>query len=51
MITPPYRVTGDMLRAFADQGVDRVLPILGSQRPEAIDSRLGELEELARAVA
>jgi probable F420-dependent oxidoreductase len=51
VITPPYRVTGDMLRGLADLGVDRVLPMLGSQRPDAISARLRELEGLARAVA
>lgn len=51
MITPPYAVDEDMLRAYADLGVDRVLPMLGSQRPESIARRLRELEGLARVVA
>ncbi len=51
VITPPYAASKDMLRAFADLGVDRVLPMLGSQRPEAITARLRELEGLARAIA
>ncbi len=51
VITPPYKVSQDMLRAYADLGVDRVLPMLGSQRPDAVTSRLQELEELARALS
>jgi probable F420-dependent oxidoreductase len=49
VITPPYNVTVDMLLAFQDLGVDRVLPMLGSQRPDAITERLQTLEGLVRA--
>jgi hypothetical protein len=49
VITPPYNVTVDMVSAFQDLGVDRVLPMLGSQRPDAISKRLKELEVLSRA--
>jgi probable F420-dependent oxidoreductase len=49
VITPPYNVTVDMLLAFQDLGVDRVLPMLGPQRPDAITERLQTLEGLVRA--
>ncbi len=51
VITPPYRVTDDMLRAFADMGVDRVVPQLGNQTPDAVAAKLQELERFARIAA
>ncbi len=51
MITPPYRVSDDMLRGFADLGVDRVVPQLGSQKPEAVADKLKELERFVRVAA
>ena len=47
VITPPYRVSEEMVREFADLGVDRLIVMLGSQRPDAIEKRLAELEKLA----
>lgn len=46
VITPPYKVTDDMVRAYMDLGVDRLVVQLGSQQAEKIDRRLGELEAL-----
>ena len=51
VITPPYRVSDDMLRGFADLGVDRVVPQLGSQKPEAVIDKLKELERFVRVAA
>ena len=51
VITPPYRVSDDMLRAFADLGVDRVIPQLGSQKVDAVTDKLKELERFARVAA
>jgi probable F420-dependent oxidoreductase len=51
VITPPYRVSDDMLRGFADLGVDRVVPQLGSQKPEAVTDKLKELERFVRVAA
>jgi len=51
VITPPYRVSDDMLRGFADLGVDRVVPQLGSQKPEAVSDKLKELERFVRVAA
>jgi len=51
VITPPYRVGDDMLRTFADLGIDRVVPQLGSQKPEAVADRLKELERFVRVAA
>jgi probable F420-dependent oxidoreductase len=48
VVTPPFRIGDDMLRAFADLGVDRVVAQLGSQKPEAATSKLAELERYAR---
>jgi probable F420-dependent oxidoreductase len=51
VITPPYRVSDDMLRGFADLGVDRVVAQLGSQKPEAVTDKLKELERFVRVAA
>ena len=51
VITPPYRVTPDMLKAYRDLGVERVIPMLGSQRPDAVAERLKELETLTNVEA
>ena len=49
VITPPYQVTDEMVKAFADLGVDRLIVHLGSQKPDRIDSRLKFLESLVAA--
>jgi probable F420-dependent oxidoreductase len=49
IITPPYQVTPDMVKAYADLGVDRLVVHLGSQKPERITARLKELETLVAA--
>jgi probable F420-dependent oxidoreductase len=51
IITPPFRVSDDMLRAFADLGVDRVVPQLGTQTMEAVAAKLKELERFVRIAA
>ena len=51
IVTPPYNVSEDMLSEFQDLGVDRVLPMLGPQKPDAVSARLKELEGLVRASA
>jgi hypothetical protein len=38
----------DSLRRYAQLGVDRLVVQLGSQKPEAVDERLGELDALVR---
>ncbi len=48
VVTPPFRVDADMLHAFANLGVDRVVVQLGSQAPDAVTARLRELEALVR---
>ena len=51
--TPPYRISADEIRAFAELGVDRVVPLLGAQTPDAVGGRLDELHrfaELARTL-
>ena len=47
VLTPPYRVSADEIRAFADLGVDRVVPLLGAQTSDAVAARLDELHRLA----
>jgi len=51
VVTPPYRVSDDMVRAYADLGVDRLVVQLGSQRPDATEKRLGELAKMIRLQA
>jgi probable F420-dependent oxidoreductase len=46
IITPPFEVTPKMLIDFAALGVNRLVVQLGSQKPERITRRLGELAEL-----
>jgi len=46
IVTPPYRVGADEIRAFAELGVDRVVPLLGAQTPDAVKGRLDELQRL-----
>ncbi|HTO57342.1 MAG TPA: LLM class F420-dependent oxidoreductase [Pseudomonadales bacterium] len=46
IVTPPYRISADEIRAFAELGVDRVVPLLGAQTPDAVKSRLDELQRL-----
>ncbi len=47
----PQQATPETLRAFADLGVDRLVVQLGSQKPDAIERRLPELEALVKAAA
>lgn len=51
IITPPYQVTAEMVKAYEDLGVDRLIVHLGSQKTERIDARLKELETLIEAAA
>jgi probable F420-dependent oxidoreductase len=51
VITPPYKVSEDMLRAYADVGVDRIAAQLGSQRADRIEDRMRELEPLVRVLS
>ncbi len=51
VITPPYNVTADMVKAYEDLGVDRLIVHLGSQKEERVNARLKELELLVEAAA
>ncbi len=51
IVVTPSAVTADTLLEFRDLGVDRLVLQLGSQRPEAIDKRIGELEQFVRLCA
>ena len=51
IITPPLSVSTEMVKAYEDLGVDRLIVHLGSQKPERIESRLRELETLIEATA
>ena len=51
IVTPPLAMTADAVPAYADLGVDRLLVNLGSQRPERVDTRLGEIETMVRKAA
>ena len=46
VITPPYKVDADMIKAYADIGVDRVVVQLGGQRPDQIAKRFDLLGDL-----
>lgn len=51
VITPPFNADEDMVRQYAGLGVDRVVMMLGSQRAEKVERRLGELEGLVGVAA
>jgi len=46
VITPTFNVTEDMVKAYEDLGVDRLIVHLGNQKPERVDRRLHEMEKL-----
>ena len=51
IVITPNTADADTIREFADLGVDRLVLHLGSQKPEKVDRRLGELETLVSAAA
>jgi probable F420-dependent oxidoreductase len=51
IVTPPLAMSADAASAYADIGVDRLLVNLGSQRPERVDARLGEIETMVKKAA
>lgn len=51
VITPPYQVSADMVKSYAELGVDRLIVHLGSQQAERVAARLVELEALVEAAA
>ena len=51
IVITPQQTTPEAIAAFADLGVDRLVVQLGSQKPEAIDRRLLELEALVKVAA
>ena len=51
IIITPLQETPEEMDAFAELGVDRLVLHMGSQRPERLDARLGELTQAAQRVA
>jgi len=51
IVVTPTAVTPTLIDEFAALGVDRLIVQLGSQRPEAIDQRLAEVEQFVRQCA
>jgi probable F420-dependent oxidoreductase len=51
IVITPNDADADTIREFTDIGVDRLVLHLGSQRPDKITARLGQLEELVRIAA
>jgi probable F420-dependent oxidoreductase len=51
VVTPPMAMGADAMGAYADMGVHRLIPNLGSQRPERVAARLTELADLAKRFA
>ena len=51
IITPPMAMPVDTMRGYADIGVHRLLPNLGSQQPDRAAARLAEIAGLVRAFA
>ncbi len=51
IIVTPNTVDDNAVRAFRDLGVDRLVLHLGSQRPEKVSQRIGELEQFASVAA
>ena len=48
IVTPPMSMSTDAMAEYADIGVDRLVVNLGSQRPERVDARMGEIEALVK---
>ncbi len=51
IITPPMSMPVDAMQEYAELGVDRLLPNLGSQQPERVDQRLKEIGTLVKLAA
>lgn len=51
VITPAFNFTEDMIKEYADLGVDQIVLQLGSQKPEKLDRRLLELEQIVKLAA
>ncbi len=51
IITPPYRVSVDTVKGYADLGVDRLIVHLGSQKQERVDARMKEMELMVESLA
>ena len=51
IITPPYQITPDQLKAYEDLGVDRLILHLGSQKPDRIAARLDWVSDLMNHLA
>lgn len=49
VITPPYDISSDQVKAYADLGVDRLIVHLGSQKADRITHRLKLLESFVEA--
>ena len=50
IITPPYRVSIDMVKGYAELGVDRLIVHLGSQKQERVDARMKEMELMVESL-
>ena len=51
IITPPYQITPDLVKAYEDLGVDRLILHLGSQKPDRITERLTLVSDLMAALS
>jgi hypothetical protein len=51
IITPPATMTPDHVKQYADLGVHRLIPNLGSQRADKVDQRMPEIEKLVKLAA
>jgi hypothetical protein len=51
IITPPMTMAEGDVQKYAELGVHRLIPNLGSQRPEKVDQRLGEIEKMMKLAA
>jgi probable F420-dependent oxidoreductase len=49
IVVTPQQASPDTIQAYADLGVERLVVQLGSQKPEALERRLPELERLVKA--
>ena len=51
IITPPMNMAPDHVKEYAALGVHRLIVNLGSQRPEKVDQRLPEIENVVKLAA
>jgi hypothetical protein len=51
IITPPMATKMDAMKEYAELGVDRLVVMLGGQKPEQVAARMKDIETLVKLAA